>query len=240
MSDEPRVPTKEERTMFSAQAEQALAEARRANAEALGFEYEAATSLLTLDREREKRARELHADDYGDRTYRFLSSIDEATVKGCISKLDAWHRADPDCKMTIIFDSPGGAVIPGFHLFDHILGLRETHTVDTVTRGYAASMGGILLQAGETRIMGRNAHLMVHEVSFGAQGKIGDVEDWVEFAKLLWERALDIFAERCKGASDKTATKRLSRRALDSKSRRKNWWIKSSDALAYGLVDEVR
>ena len=242
MSDKPeRTPTVQELDRFSAEAEKHRAEARKFVAEALAAEHDAAISALALERETEKRDRERHADDYKDRTYRFLSGVDEGSVKGCIAKLDAWHRDDPKCAMTIIFDSPGGAVIPGFHLFDHILGLRaDGHHVTTQTRGYAASMGGILLQAGDTRVMGRNAHLMLHEVSFGAQGKIGDVEDWVDFAKLLWNRALDIFAERCAGAEAETATKRLTRRQLDTRSRRTNWWIPADLALAYGLVDEVR
>ena len=239
MGETPREPTDEERARWAADARRFDAEARKFAAEALEAEHKAAVTQIMLDREVEKRDREVAADDYGDRTYRFLSQVSEESVNKCIRQLDAWHRADPDCKMRIIFDSPGGAVIPGFHLFDHILQLREDHEINTVTRGYAASMGGILLMAGEKRTMGRNAHLMLHEVSFGAQGKIGDVEDWVDFAKLLWNRALDIFAERCKGASDETATKRLTRRALDSKSRRKNWWIPADLALAYGLVDEV-
>ena len=242
MSDKPdlsREPTDEERDLAKAKAEQARAEARKANAEALAAEHEAAVAGLELERQSEKRDRERHADDYEDHTYRFLSGVDEGSVKGCIAKLDAWHRSDPECAMTIIFDSPGGAVVPGFHLFDHILGLRVNHTINTMTRGYAASMGGILLQAGEKRIMGPNATLMVHEVSFGASGKIGDVEDTTEFAKLLWDRALDIFADRCKEAGPE-ATRRLSRRSLEAKSKRKNWWIKATDALAYGLVDEIR
>lgn len=236
-----REPTAEEKEKLIAEAERARAEARKISAEAEKAENEAAISFINREREEEKRNREKHADDYVDHTYRFLSQVSEQSVTSCIAKLDAWHREDPTCSMTIIFDSPGGTVIPGFHLFDHILGLRsEGHHIITMTRGYAASMGGILLQAGDERVMGRNAHLMIHEVSFGAQGKIGDVEDWVEFAKLLWNRALDIFAERCAGADSETATKRLSRRSLESRSRRKNWWVSAENALSYGLVDRVQ
>jgi ATP-dependent Clp endopeptidase proteolytic subunit ClpP len=229
MSDTPREPTDEERARWAALA-------RKYEAEADEAEYKAAISRLELDAKNRDAVRAAYADDYEDHTYRLLSGIDDATVQKCIKQLDAWHRSDPECKMTIIFDSPGGAVIPGFHLFDHILALRETHEINTVTRGYAASMGGILLQVGEKRTMGRNAHLMIHEVSFGAQGKIGDVEDGVEFAKLLWNRALDIFADRCKASS---AAKPLTRASLVHRSKRKNWWIKATDALAFGLVDEV-
>lgn len=226
----PREPIQEERDYFAALA-------RKATAEAAEAEHSSAVAQIMRDREETKRHRELHADPYNDRTYRFLSGIDEASVNRCITQLDAWHRQDPKCEMLVIFDSPGGSVIPGFHLFDHILALREDHKINTMTRGYAASMGGILLQAGEKRFAGPNAFLMIHEVSFGAHGKIGDVEDSTEFAKLLWKRALDIFADRCKGADPKTATKALSRRSLENKAKRKNLWIGATDALAFGLVD---
>lgn len=229
-----------EAVKHQAEAEKHRAEARKFSAEANEAEANAALAKIELERAEEKRRRELHADAYKDRTY-VLGGVDAASVAQCMAKLDAWHREDPTCSMMVTIDSPGGAVIPGFHLFDHILALRaDGHQIDTRTRGYAASMGGILLQAGETRSMGPNATLMIHEVAFGAQGKIGDVEDWVDFAKLLWGRALDIFAERCAGADDEVATKRLSRRALDSKSRRTNWWIKATDALAFGLVDKIQ
>jgi ATP-dependent protease ClpP protease subunit len=227
-------------TRDAAKTARILAEARKYAAEAQRAECEAEQARLALERERQKYLREQHADDYEDRTYRFLVAVDDASVRTCIAKLDAWHRADPSCAMTIIFDSPGGAVVPGFHLFDHILQLRAGgHHVTTMTRGYAASMAGILLQSGDVRVMGPNATLMIHEVSFGAHGKLGDVEDTTEFAKMLWSRALDIFAERCAHAGA-AATKRLSRRALESRSRRKNWWIRAQDALVYGLVDEIR
>lgn len=242
MADDKIVATPHESQVakFEAEAARALAEARKANAEAETAEHEAAAARLVREDTERKMARQRWADDYEDRTYRFLTSVGEDSVKKCIGQLDAWHREDATCKIVVIFDSPGGAVIPGFHLFDHILQLRaEGHTINTVTRGYAASMGGILLQAGEWRTMGPNATLMLHEVSFGAGGKIGDVEDTTEFAKLLWNRALDIFAERCADADAETATKRLTRRKLENGARRKDWWIPAKTALAYGLVDQI-
>lgn len=227
-----REPTDEERAYWAALA-------RKASAEADYAEHQAAQALIDRTVKERANSRAHFADDYDDHTYRFLTQVSDDSVTKCIKQLDGWHRENPTCDIRIIFDSPGGAVIPGFHLFDHILALRETHKIDTLTRGYAASMGGILLQAGERRIIGSNATIMIHEVSFGASGKIGDVEDTVDFAKLLWNRALDIFADRCTRADDATATKRLSRRSLETRSRRTNWWIKPVDALAYGLVDEI-
>lgn len=237
MADVQRPPSDAENERNLAEGRKFDAEAAHLAAQAAEAQHKAELARINLEREVEKRDRERHKDGYADRIYRFLSSVSESSVVACIDQLNAWHREDPDCQMMIVFDSPGGAVIPGFHLFDHILQLREDHQIDTVTRGYAASMGGILLQAGERRLMGPNATLMLHEVSFGAQGKITDVEDTVEFAKLLWDRALDIFAERCKGSG---VERPLTRNQLARRSNRKNWWIKATDALKFGLVDAVQ
>ncbi len=95
--------------------------------------------------------------------------------------------------------------------------------------GMAASMGGILLQAGDKRVIGSESVLLVHEISFGAGGKIGEVEDEVAFAKMLTQRVLKIFANRTK----------MTARQIDAKWKRKDWWMDSDEALKLGFVDEI-
>lgn len=225
-----REPTEEERAYFAALA-------RKASAEADAAECEAAAARLVLEDTQRKTDRLRWADAYNDRVFRFTKQVNEQSVNECMVALGAWHRENPECEIEILFDSPGGSVVDGMHLFDYIIDLRDTgHKIDTRTRGMAASMAGILLQAGEKRIMGPQASLMLHEASFGAQGKMGDVEDTVEWVKQVQERILDIFAARC-SATD--APKKLSKTQLRNRWRRKNWWLSASDALAYGLVDEI-
>ena len=72
-------------------------------------------------------------------------------------------------------------------------------------------MAGILLQAGDIRIMGAESWLMIHEISFGASGKIGEIEDTVEWVKKIQERVVKIFAvdrgavdQRCSGGRKRT------------------------------------
>ena len=92
-----------------------------------------------------------------------------------------------------MFDSPGGGIIEGFSLFDQILWLRANgHQVTTIGQGMAASMAGVLLQAGDIRIMSPQASLLIHEASFGAMGSFGQVEDQVKFVKKLQERILEL------------------------------------------------
>ena len=94
----------------------------------------------------------------------------------------------------------------------------------------AASMAGILLQAGDTRWVGHQAWVMIHRAAFGAFGKTYEVEDEVEFVKRIEERILEIFTTRSK------LTKQKIKRNWD----RKDWWISADEALEAHLVDEVR
>lgn len=232
--------TPEERDCASAEAEKHRAEARKFTAEAEHAEHEAAITRLDRERAEEKRTRERHADAYPDRSYLFSEPVSEATVRKCMTQLAQWHREDNGCDLEIIFDSPGGSVTDGMHLFDYIQDLRtQGHGVVTRTRGMAASMAGILLQAGDTRVMGPQASLMIHEASFGASGKTGDVEDVVEWVNKVQERILTIFATRAAGAGEK-ATKKLTKAQLRNRWRRKNWWLDADEALVFGLVDEIR
>lgn len=91
-------------------------------------------------------------------------------------------------------------------------------------------MAGILLQAGDIRVMGRESWLMLHEAAFGAQGKVGEVEDTVEWVKKIQERILNIFAQHSS----------LSRAQIKRRWTRKDWWIDSDEALRLGFVDEIR
>jgi ATP-dependent Clp endopeptidase proteolytic subunit ClpP len=170
------------------------------------------------------------ADDDHNRVYRFLGAVTDGSAKTAVATLVRWHRIDPGCDITFLIDSPGGGIIEGFHLFDTMLSLRnEGHTITTVTNGMAASMGGILLQAGDERIAGPNASILIHEASFGAMGSMGQVEDTVEFAKKLQERLLTILAQRST----------LSKQQIRNRWKRKNWWLDADEALKWGFVDSI-
>lgn len=217
-----RAPTKAEEALTQAKTRRVLADAEMAEAAR-------DTALINLEREKHKREVELSKDDY-HYVYRFTGSVDGSTVQACIDKLSTWHRTDPACPMTLVLNSPGGAVVPGFALWDFLEEFKAAgHHLTTVARGYAASMAGILLQAGDIRVMGAQASLLIHEGSFGAGGSVAQVEDQVEWVKKLHERILDIFAARSK----------LSKPQLRRRWHRKDWWLTSDEALKYGFVDEV-
>jgi len=216
---------------------------RKLNAEAAQAEAEAAATLLKMKAEKlylkdvaqtsaisKMKFDEYMASDETRHTLRFLDTVNKASCKAAIDRLVRWHRLAPGCDITIVIDSPGGDIISGFHLFDTILWLRrEGHHITTIATGMAASMGGVLFQAGNYRIMTPQASMLIHEAQFGVGGSIGAVEDEVKYVKMLQDRILGILAERS------TLTKAQIKRRWS----RTNWWLMSDAALELGFADSI-
>lgn len=103
------------------------------------------------------------------------------------------------------------------------------HHLTTRTVGMAASMGGVLLQAGDWRVMAPESFLLVHEIAAGAVGKIGEIEDEMKLLQKMSERILAIYASRST----------LTAKAIATKWKRTDWWLNATEALELGLVDEI-
>ena len=183
-------------------------------------------------------------------TFHFAEPVSEASARMCMASLSTWHRLDPSATFKIVFSSPGGTLVAGMMLFDFIQRMRrEGHVVETGALGMAASMAGILLQAGDVRWMGKESYLLIHQMQFHAAGSTGEVEDVVEWIKKATERIATIFAERAsqslttrskRDKSVKSQTIAQARKFLQENWIRKDWWLTSDEAYRYGYVDEVR
>jgi ATP-dependent Clp protease protease subunit len=226
--------TQAETVKLEAEARKAAAEARKAAAEALEAEYDAESSALATRRIKEEDERRRAGDLYHHR-YTFTGQVNASSVQKCIEELTIWTRLAEEpaqCPIEIVFNSPGGEVISGMALFDFIRTLSDRgHHVTTTTLGYAASMGGILLQAGDTRKMGTEAYILIHEISSAAMGKVGVLEDEVSICKKMCARVIRIFVDRSQG--------KLTPARMKKNWTRKDWWIDSDEALKLGLVDEI-
>ena len=224
-----RAPVQEELAKWQAEASKHQAEARKFSAEAAKAEADAQKAKIDLEREEFKREKELAGDEF-HHVYRFTTSVNDSSAKSCMSQLATWHRLDPKCDIEIVFTSPGGSIIDGMALFDFICDLRDKgHKVTTRALGVAASMAGILLQAGDVRIMTRESWLLIHEASFGAIGSFGEVEDTVKWVEKIQDRILGIFAARSN----------LSKAQIKRRWHRKDWWLSSDEALGFGFIDLV-
>lgn len=231
--------TDADRALKYAQREKVEAETRKLKLEMLNLEAQtrealAGAEIAEIRMRAEMRDEEFElAQDMRHYEYTFAAGVDDQQVERCIRQLKFWERSTPEPgKVTLTICSPGGSVVAGMRLFDHITAMRgRGWYFTTVVRGYAASMGGILLQAGDERVIGPESYILIHEVSTIALGKIGEIEDEVEWMKMIQERVLDIFASRSGGKVTKAALRR--------KWSRKDWWLDSDEALRLGIVDRV-
>lgn len=167
--------------------------------------------------------------------YNFLTEVSDEYVECCLAQLAVWHRLDPNCKMHIILDSPGGSVVDGMHLFDQLdaYSVRGggSHHVTITVRGMAASMAGILLQAADKRVMGKRSYVLIHQVSAWAQGSMGDLEDKMKWLKMVGADVVDVFMSRVDG--------KISREKFEDQWERRDWWLTAKQCLELGLIDEI-
>jgi len=214
-----------------------LAEAKKEEYAARSASATARAHEIDLEKKEVEHSRLLAGDFFHHKFY-FDSDVNAKSVGFCMDQLDQWDRmASGPVSIEIIITSPGGAVTDGLALFDRIKQLqRKGHTIDTTALGWAASMGGILLQAGNTRAMSKESWLLIHQVSAGMMGSFGELADRMKWLEMTQERILDIFAER---AASSGVAKPISRATIKKNWERTDWWISSDEALKYGLIDVV-
>jgi ATP-dependent Clp endopeptidase proteolytic subunit ClpP len=208
---------------LAAEAEAYAAEARKTNAEAARVEFE----LAKVQREVEAmEARECDRRGIFD----LDGEVNSHLVVHLADSINGFAHQNPGADITIRIFSPGGSVFDGFVLFDQLRELsNQGHTIITEVLGYAASMGGVIAQAGDIRRMGRNAYVMIHNCGGGAIGKTFELEDEVAFMKRLEERMVNIYANNSK----------LSKRKLQAGFKRRDWWLDSEECEEAGIVDKV-
>jgi len=169
----------------------------------------------------------------GSREYRQLNifaPIYGEYVDAWIDMLEHWERRDPGAPITIRINSPGGAVMDGFALYDTIQRLRRKgHHITTHGLGMIASMATVIMQAGDERVLDENAWFMIHEISAQTSGKASQMADELKFVQRLQERALDIYAARSN--LTKVQIKRRWTKTDD--------WMDAQEALKLGFVDRV-
>jgi ATP-dependent Clp endopeptidase proteolytic subunit ClpP len=205
-------------------------EAQRLRAEIAKTKAETRRTEQLYQRDELYHRRDL-ADASEHRVLTFYGEVGPASVAKALTELGIWARRDPGSEIKIIFNSPGGSVLDGLALFDYLRELvADGHRITTVGMGMAASMGGILLQAGTHRVLAPNAYMLIHEISSLAWGGASELEDEVAFVKRLQDRILDILAERST----------MTRQQIARKWKRKDWWLDAPEALRLGFVDEVR
>ncbi len=135
---------------------------------------------------------------------------------------------NPKKEISMYINSPGGVVTSGLAIYDTMQHIRPP--VATVCMGQAASMGSLLLAAGEKGMRHAlpNARIMVHQPSGGFQGQATDIEIHARETIAIRERLNNIYVKHT-GQSLKAVEDALERDNFMSPERAKE----------FGIVDHV-
>tara|TARA_B110000305_G_C19238387_1_gene538654 strand:- start:83 stop:763 length:681 start_codon:yes stop_codon:yes gene_type:complete len=138
------------------------------------------------------------------------------------------ESADADKDIQIYINSPGGSVYAGLGMYDTMQYIKPD--VATICTGMAASMGAVLMCAGEKgkRTALKHSRVMIHQPLGGAQGQASDIEITAKEIQKLKKELYDIIAEHSGQTYDKVWS--------DSD---RDFWMTATEAKAYGMVDEV-
>eukprot|EP00439_Symbiodinium_sp_Y106_P089231 s1_g1767.t1 len=135
---------------------------------------------------------------------------------------------NPSKEISMYINSPGGVVTSGLAIYDTMKYIQPAIT--TVCIGQAASMGSLLLAAGEKgqRFALPNARIMVHQPSGGFQGQATDIEIHARETLALRERLNQIYVEHT-GQDIETVRDALER----------DNFMSPEQAMDFGLIDKV-
>lgn len=140
-----------------------------------------------------------------------------------------WLEADnPKKEIAMYINSPGGVVTSGMAVYDTMQFVKPA--VSTLCTGQAASMGSLLLCAGEKghRFALPNARVMLHQPSGGFQGQASDIERHAEDI-IKMKRRLNETYVRHTGQDYETIERTLDR----------DYFLTAEEARDFGLIDDV-
>ena len=145
-----------------------------------------------------------------------------------VAQLLFLEAENPKKEISMYINSPGGVVTSGLAIYDTMQYIRPA--VSTLCVGQAASMGSLLLCAGEKdmRFATPNARIMVHQPSGGFSGQASDIERHAEDIVRLKRRLNEIYVQHTGREYDAIE------RTLD-----RDHFMTAEQAKDFGLVDAV-
>ena len=154
--------------------------------------------------------------------------VDSDTANLVVAQLLFLASEDPKKDISFYINSPGGHVSAGLAILDTMNHIQPA--VSTVCVGMAASMGALLLSAGEKgkRFALPNAEVMIHQPSGGAEGMASDIEITAKQILKIRERLNRILAKNTGQKVEKIA---------DDVDR--DFFMTADESVKYGIIDKV-
>ena len=163
-----------------------------------------------------------------DRIIFLGTGINEQVANIVQAQLLFLESTDANKDIQIYINSPGGSVYAGLGIYDTMQFIKPD--VATICTGMAASMGAVLLCAGEKGKRSGLPHsrVMIHQPMGGAQGQASDIEITAREIVTLKEELYQIIAKHSGQTYEKVHE--------DSD---RDYWMKAEKAKEYGMIDEV-
>jgi ATP-dependent Clp protease protease subunit len=163
-----------------------------------------------------------------DRIVFLGSGVDDDVANIIVAQFLFLESEDPDKDIQLYINSPGGVVTAGLAIFDTMQYVRCP--VSTICIGQAASMGALLLGAGDkgSRFALPHARIMIHQPLGGARGQATDIEIQAREIRHTKEVITQILVD---------ATGKPKSKIVEDIER--DFYMGAAQAKEYGLIDEV-
>jgi len=177
---------------------------------------------------RGERAYDIYSRLLKERVVFLVGPVTEVTANLIVAQLLFLESENPDKDIFFYINSPGGSVSAGLAIYDTMQFIKPD--VSTLCVGQAASMGALLLAAGDAgkRFALPNSRVMIHQPMGGFQGQATDIEIHAKEILYLRERLNEILAKHSKQPIE------VIRRDTE-----RDFFLGAEDAVKYGLVDKV-
>ena len=179
---------------------------------------------------RGERAFDIYSRLLKERIVFLVGPVDDQSANLVVAQLLFLESENPDKDIFFYINSPGGSVSAGMSIYDTMNFIKPN--VSTLCLGQAASMGALLLSAGEKgkRFALPNSRIMIHQplISGGLSGQASDIEIHAKELLKLKEKLNRLLAKHCgRDLAD-----------LERDTDRDNY-MSAEEAKEYGLVDQV-
>jgi ATP-dependent Clp protease protease subunit len=163
-----------------------------------------------------------------DRIIFLGTGIDDYVANVVQAQLLFLESIDPKRDIQIFINSPGGSVHAGLGIYDTMQYVSPD--VCTICTGMAASMGAVLLCAGEKgkRSGLKHSRVMIHQPLGGAQGQASEIEITYKQISILKRELYEIISNHSEQTYEKV-----------EKDSDRDYWMTSEEAKNYGMIDEI-
>ena len=177
---------------------------------------------------RGERAYDIYSRLLKERVIFLVGPVDDMTANVIVAQLLFLEADNPDKDISLYINSPGGSVTAGMAIYDTMQFIKPD--VSTLCIGQAASMGALLLAAGEKgkRFCLPNSRVMIHQPLGGFQGQASDIEIHAKEILFLKEKLNQILANH--------TGQTLKKIAADTD---RDNFLSAEQSVDYGMVDQV-